>query len=76
MLDERLYLKVKIKSLAEESKIIRREEKKNPTFKIHLADHRKGIVRTEARASMLAYGFLRGVPYKKIESKCHQPTRS
>jgi hypothetical protein len=30
-------------------------------------------VRQEARAAQLAYGFLRGIPYKSIEAKCWTP---
>ena len=83
------YLKVKIKSLAEEARIIRKEERKaknsyhskfarkndmRPHFaylRKGLREHRVGIVRTAARETLLAYGFLRGIPYKKIEPKCH-----
>lgn len=77
-----VYLKVKIKSLAEEAKIIRAMEKKatkrNWThveprlgyeFKIAngLHYHRTHDVRNEARASQLAYGFLRGKKYATLE---------
>ena len=34
-----------------------------------LRNHRKLDVGQAARAAQLAYGFLRGVPYKKIEPK-------
>ncbi len=76
MRDNSIYLKVKIKSLAAEAKIIRQEERKarerrNRTLQIGLASHRRGIVRHEARHSQLAYGFLRGMPYHKMEAKCH-----
>lgn len=72
--DERAYLKVKIKSLAAEAKIIRLEEKRAKLGSIRdgLADHRRGIVRTEARHAQLAYGFLRGKEYKQIEAKAHE----
>ena len=70
------YIKVKILSLAAEAKIIRKQEQKarahgNRSLRIGLADHRRGIVRHEARHAQLAYGFLRGMPYKKMEAKCH-----
>lgn len=68
---QRLYLKVKLKSLAAEAKIIQFEERRNPDWKIGLADHRRTVVRGEARHTLLAYSFLRGVPYKAVESKCH-----
>ena len=76
-MDERIYLKVKIKSLAEEARIIRKEthRAKNISIKNGLAEHRKGIVRFEARHTQLAYGFLRGLAYSQMESKTHtEPT--
>lgn len=70
------YIKVKILSLAAEAKIIRKQEQKarahgNRSLRIGLAAHRRGTVRHEARHAQLAYGFLRGMPYKKMEAKCH-----
>lgn len=74
------YLKVKIKSLAEEARIIRREEwqiKSRPVgyresgwlAKLNgLHHHRTQVVRREARATQLAYGFLRGRRYSQIEA--------
>ena len=69
---ERLVtLKVKVKSLTAESKIIRDLERKHTGFiRDSLADHRKLIVRVEARASQLAAAFLKGKKYKKVESYC------
>lgn len=62
------YLRVKIKSLAVEAGIIRHEERQTRGGnKRALQDHRKGVVRFESRAACLAYGFVRGVPYNKIE---------
>lgn len=37
-----------------------------------LHSHRTHEVREAARAAQLAYGFLRGIPYSKIESKRKQ----
>ena len=73
-MDERTYLKVKIKSLAEEAKIIRTETKRarKVTIKNGLALHRKGIVRREARHTHLAYGFLRGREYREMENKAFE----
>jgi hypothetical protein len=71
-MDQRIYLKVKIKSLAAEAKIIRAEERKNPKFRFGLAEHRRTIVRSEARHTLLAYGFLRGKKYEEIEPKAHE----
>jgi len=73
------YLKVKVKSLAEEARIIRREEcrlKSRPVPKrpagwegtlSGLHSHRTQNVREEARATHLAYGFLRGRSRSQIE---------
>ena len=84
----KIYLKVKIKSLADEAKIIRREErqailrrdrkeelgnytKANQEHEVFegLREHRMGIVRSEARAAQLAYGFIKGKKYAEIEPK-------
>lgn len=69
-------MKVKIKSLAAEAKIIRLEEAKvlnwrKPDEKLYqsLRTHRVSDVRKEQRAAMLAYGFLRGKVYGEIERK-------
>ncbi len=105
------YLAVKIKSLAAEAVIIRKDERKQRAAHksleatasallaeakaaespapdvsrlvsrsaIHrqtwlgLKGHRRSIVRDQARASLLAYGYLRGVPYLAMEAKCHLP---
>lgn len=84
-----VYLRVKIRSLAEEAKIIRSEERKisfevkerhprrtlstekDPVF-FGLRQHRVEDVRREARASLLAYGLLRGRVYEQIERSCHE----
>ena len=73
-MDNRTYLKVKIKSLAAEAKIIRKEEKRarRESLRRGLEDHRKGIVRTEARHTHLAYGFIRGREYSQMESSTHE----
>ena len=67
-MDKRVYLKVKIKSLAEEARIIRKEENKRGPLWWGLRLHRTGIVKSEARAALLAYGFLRGLTYRQIEA--------
>lgn len=68
MYTQSVYLKIKLKSLAAEARIIRREEQKNEYFRHGLRDHRKGIVRSVARDTQIAYGFLRGKDYKQIEN--------
>lgn len=77
MNDQRTYLKVKLKSLAAEAKIIRAEEKKAKKYRDRkllsgLESHRKDVVRSAARHTLLAYAFIRGVPYKKVEAKCEK----
>lgn len=73
------FLRVKIKSLAAEAKIIRREEAKyrpqvseNGIYE-SLHNHRTYPVRNEARSAQLAYGLLRGTEYSRIECKCFEP---
>lgn len=64
------FLKVKIKSLAEEARIIRREERKSAnTLLNRLHEHRTYDVRRESRASFIAYGYLRGKPLSVVEQK-------
>lgn len=69
-----LQLKVKIKSLAAEARIIRKEENKtnNPTIRESLSHHRRTDVRQEARWAQIAYAFLRGLEYSQIEAKNSQ----
>jgi len=71
----RIQLKVKIISLADEAKTIRREEKKalTPELRHSLTEHRKGIVRHEARHSLLLYGFMNGKQYREIEAYTERP---
>jgi hypothetical protein len=66
------FLRVKLKSLAEEARIIHIEEmraNRNRDFDLqnHLRDHRIGKVREAARETLLAYQFLRGIPYEVVE---------
>lgn len=70
----REYLKVKVKSLSAEAKIIRHEELKakrcgRKSLLFNLREHRIGVVRRAARSSLLAYGFLKGTPYRKMEKE-------
>jgi hypothetical protein len=64
-----LYLKVKIKSLAEEARIIRKEEMKhcNRFHREGLINHRTHEVRDEARNSQVAYAIVRGKDLKTVE---------
>lgn len=38
-----------------------------------LTNHRRHIVRDEARAAQLAYGYLRGRRYRQLERWCYTP---
>jgi hypothetical protein len=68
-----VYLKVKIKSLAAEAKIIRVEERRadDATTRCRLAEHRRVDVRRAARHALLAYGFLRHTAYREMERVRH-----
>lgn len=68
---KKAMLKVKIKSLAAESRIIRLavKQEKNDAVKYHLHCHRIYDIRIESRFSQLAYGFIRGREYEQIEKK-------
>lgn len=73
-------LRVKIKSLAYEAKVIRLEERrakahKNFELVEELRIHRKNNVRLEARDSLAAHAFLRGVPLKAIEPRSNTHPR-
>jgi hypothetical protein len=73
----RVYLKIKLKSLAAESIIIRKEMAKfdgpSEAYQgLHL--HRVNDVRDESRSALLAYTFLKGKKtYKEIEKSCYTP---
>lgn len=71
-----IFLKVKIKSLAEESRIIRLEEHRakrhgRRDLRQSLAGHRRGIVRRESRHTLLAYAYLRIKTYRSCERVSH-----
>lgn len=44
----------------------------NPEYET-LHSHRVGTVRWAARNNLLAYGFLRGMPYSRVENKTSWP---
>jgi len=72
------YLRVKLKSLAEEARIIRIEElrankARNFDLQNGLRGHRVATVRRATRETLLAYQFLRGVPYAKVEKPNSNP---
>jgi hypothetical protein len=63
-------LRVNVKSLAAEAKIIRDEIRRanTPDARMALHDHRMMRVRPEARMAHLALAFARGRSYKSVES--------
>ena len=63
------FLKVKIKALAAEARIIRFQERKSVgDIRSALSNHRRGDVRRAARETLLAYGYLRGRTYAQVEA--------
>jgi hypothetical protein len=67
MKDKRAMLRVKIKSLAEEAKIIRFEEARTKgEIRDQLHRHRVIDVRMAARNSHIAYTLIRGKEYSTI----------
>jgi len=68
MLDRREMLKIKVKSLAEESRIIRKEERRTiGPLRDELSWHRRQDVRNAARTSHMAYGLIRGRKVDGVE---------
>lgn len=68
MIYKRLFLKIKIKSLAAESRIIRWEERRtNGVVRDELASHRMCVVRRASRHTHIAYGLIKGRTYDQIE---------
>ena len=87
-MDRRIFLKIKLKSLACEARIIRREEAQlkgqcikeqvevvRPfTFtRGEMEAHRRYVVGKEARHTLLAYSFIRGRAYQDVEQKAKTP---
>ena len=82
-------LKVKVVSLMDEARRIRVEEcralggvpmdgkgpaaKRDDKLYVSLRKHRVIDIRPEARCALLAYAFLRGVGYKRVEAKTRKP---
>jgi len=67
-----IKLKIKSKSLAEESRIIRKEERKlTGEDRDELTVHRRWTVRQHARATYLAIAFIKHRSYKTVEPKCN-----
>ena len=75
--DKRRLLKIKLKSLACESRAIRFEELavpkryRNDGLREEMYHHRVVDVREEARATLLAYNYIRGKTYQQTEKGNH-----
>lgn len=68
LVDRREMLKVKIKSLAEEARIIRKEEERTfGQLRDELHVHRVTVVRRAARHAILAYAVVRGIDLTRVE---------
>lgn len=61
-------LRVNVKSLAAESKIIRVEEKRcGIAYESMLRQHRIGVLRSESRVTLIALALLRGRKFREID---------
>ena len=68
IIDRREMLKVKLKSLAAESRIIRKEERKaKGSLREELYRHRIDVVRKVTRDTLIAYGLIRGRTIEQME---------
>lgn len=74
VVDRREMLKVKAKSLAAEARIIRNaEQRASGVIRDELSFHRTVPLRSEARATALAYGFVKGRTYSQMEAISYTP---
>src|SRR3954462_7722890 len=72
--DHREMLRVKVKSLAAEARIIRREEMRTSgPLREALYLHRTHAVRAAAREAGIAYGYIRGRTLLQMEPNAKQP---
>lgn len=67
-------LRINVKSLAAESRFIRKEERRcGSMYRQELYLHRIGKLREESRYTQLALAFVRGRKYQQVESKAFVP---
>lgn len=77
IMDRREMLRVKVKSLADEARLIRREEQRTVgPLRDELQLHRREVVRHAARTSHMAYALIRGRPVDSIEKPRNQRSDS
>jgi hypothetical protein len=76
IIDRREMLRVKVKSLAEESRIIRKEEGRTKgQIQYELHRHRVIDVRIAARHAHLAYGLIKGRSIDRMENGAKSPPK-
>lgn len=67
-------LRVNVKSLAAESRLIREEAYRcGRQYVSYLTEHRRGRLREESRAAQLALAFIRERPYYTVEAVDSKP---
>ena len=67
-------LRVNVKSLAEEAKFIRHEERRcGKCYLWRLHGHRIGLLREQSRLAQLALAYVRGRPYRSVEAEGSKP---
>lgn len=72
IIDRREMLRVKLKNLADEARLIRREEQRtHGQLREELYLHRIGVVRQASRETLLAYGFIKGLTLEQMEPTRH-----
>ena len=73
MEERKIHLKIKVQSLVDEAKNIRKEANKTSgKAKWNLNHHRTEVVRPHTRKNLLAYGILLGIPYRVMERRCNE----
>jgi hypothetical protein len=74
VVDRREMLKIKLKSLAAEARIIRLQEQRSwGVLRESMHLHRVFQVRAAARQTHIAYGLIRGYSLARIEPKASRP---
>jgi hypothetical protein len=66
------YLKTVIKGRAKSSQAMRRDANRTHGMDKHLIHLRRRDYGADTRYYLLAYAFLKGIPYKTVENQCHQ----
>jgi len=69
---DRQTLKNRIKDLAAEGRALRGRIQQTRGLERHALWNEKRSVGAKARITLLAYGFLRGMPYRRIEAHWHE----